>query len=121
MLLTAAHPFDDNGKADDDQIRRNICDGEPNFEDWTASNEAKQFVSVSSHKRSSATRPPCVAGYCSLPLLRLPSFALSPPRPTRLNPLPAFGFTRAHLCPSIPAFDSCRCGRCCCAKSPPSG
>ena len=44
MLLTAAHPFDDNGKADDDTIRRNICYGEPNFEDWTASEQAKQFV-----------------------------------------------------------------------------
>ena len=45
MLLTAAHPFDDNGSASDAQIRANIFFSEPSFDKyWSSSESARTFV-----------------------------------------------------------------------------
>ena len=46
MLLTAGHPFDDNGQADDETVRKNIVEGEPNMAEWpsSASAEARHVV-----------------------------------------------------------------------------
>ena len=46
MLLTASHPFDDEGQASDDQIRHNILHRQASFADWTASASARQFVEM---------------------------------------------------------------------------
>jgi calcium/calmodulin-dependent protein kinase I len=51
LLLCAAHPFDDRGKADDVTLVENIIEKAPDFEGWPASEEAQQFVSMLLRKR----------------------------------------------------------------------
>ena len=46
MLLTAGHPFDDNGRADDAAIQTNVTSEPPNMDEWPAgaSDEARHCV-----------------------------------------------------------------------------
>jgi len=47
MLLTAAHPFDDDGEATDEKIRDNLLYQEPSFgKYWSSSTSAQHFIEM---------------------------------------------------------------------------
>ena len=55
ILLEGVHPFDTSGRLNEDELKKNICSGEPSFEDWNASIEAKSLV-LSLLKKNPAER-----------------------------------------------------------------